>query len=77
MKRLNLLIAIFPFVAIQTLAQAKPPPPVAKLSPALTLKQYLEQVRTQSPAGRALVEAVTMTELRLEEAEVPLSSELY
>jgi|GEM_PF-2337135 len=49
--------------------------PAAK--PALTLEKYLEQVRTQNPEARSMREQLTKAELRLDEAEVALSSEFY
>lgn len=43
----------------------------------LSLDQYLEQVKTQSPEGRQLTENITAAEMRLEEAEMMLSPEGY
>ena len=43
----------------------------------LTLDSYLEQVRTQNPEARSMREQVNKAQLRLDEAEVPLSSEFY
>lgn len=44
---------------------------------ALTLSQYLSQVQTQNPQGRALTENVTAMSLRVHEPEVPLMPEAY
>ena len=43
----------------------------------LSLATNLEQVKTQNPQARSLVDGVQIAELRLEEADVPLSSQLY
>lgn len=44
---------------------------------ALTLEQYLEEVKSKGPEGRALVEAVEAAELRMGEADLPLTPEFY
>ncbi|MBX3021194.1 MAG: TolC family protein [Bdellovibrionales bacterium] len=49
----------------------------AAAAPALTLQQYMEQVKSGNPEGRALVQNVEMSSLRLDEADAPYSPDLY
>lgn len=43
----------------------------------ITLKDYLEEVMTKNPEARAKKDAVIRAEMKLDEAEVPLSSNFY
>lgn len=43
----------------------------------LTLDEYLDQVRTQSPEGRQLAENIVSAELRIDEAELALTPQGY
>lgn len=44
---------------------------------ALSLQDYLEQVKTRNPEARAMREQLVKAENRLDEADIPLSSEFY
>lgn len=46
-------------------------------APTLGLPEYLEQVKAKSPAARAALDGIESARLRLNEAEVPFSPELY
>ncbi len=69
-----LVLVSFLFTAT---AYAQAPAKTKAPAPKLTLEEYLNQVKTQSAQGRAAVDALTAAELRLNEAEVSLSSEFY
>lgn len=67
-------LALFFFISLNLVASAAP---TMKSKNTLTLEQYLEQVRTQNSEARSMREQLTKAELRLDEAEVSLSSEFY
>ncbi len=76
---LTLMIAaanVFAQAPVRTPAQTSGSTANAE-KPALTLEQYLEQVKTQNPEARSMREQLAKAELRLNEAEVSLSSEFY
>ncbi len=73
---MKFLVVIFSVLNFHS-AMAQVPVKVTPPKKSLTLEAYLEQVRTMNPEAKALVESVQQSHLRLDEAEVSLSSELY
>lgn len=69
------LIALL-FLTQMAFAQSEPKATKSSSS-ALTLEQYLEQVKSGSAEGRGTVEAVVAAQNRIDEPDVPLSSEFY
>jgi outer membrane protein TolC len=63
---------VFLMAGFSAFAQTQPARPAP-----LSLQDYLNQVMTQNPEARAKKEALTKAELRMNEAEVPLSPNLY
>lgn len=67
---MRIWILVLLFSAMKVFAQSN-------AASVLTLESYLNQVKEQNPEARSIQEQVSRAELRLDEAEIPLSSEFY